>query len=100
MNWLDDIGPWLSLAVIGGVGGAINQLYQHATKARPLSWKMLTINFIVSAFVAHLFGALIPEAFNEYRSTIGGAVGFVSYPLLQIVEARGAGFLVKMAERK
>ena len=97
----DPLGPLRELAflipfaVVGFVGGVVNQLYQHARKNQPITGTRLLINGLIAAFVAAMMDIPVPDTLSAYRVAIAGFTGFMAYPLLAVLESQGVHYLKK-----
>ncbi|TRD16982.1 hypothetical protein [Palleronia caenipelagi] len=85
----------LPFAVIGFVGGIVNQLYQHARKSQPITIPRLLINGLIAAFVSAMMNDLLPDSMDSYGVAIAGFTGFMAYPILAVLEAQGVDYLKK-----
>ncbi len=85
------------LAVNGGVasfGAIANYLYAHLTQKVPLSWLRFTTNLMLGFFIGQVVGEFLPDDF-AYRDGTLLVAGFSVYPLLQILELKGAELATK-----
>ena len=83
----EEILSWSSLGVLGAFGGVANFYYLNATKNRAFAWGLLAANVVVAFFIGRVVGGFI-DPDNQFRDSIAMLLGFFSFPVVHILEAR------------
>lgn len=86
------------LAVAGGLSifGGIAAYVHRVTKTKePFNLKLFAASAFLAFFIGCIFGNLVPEG-SKYRDGIFMLCGFLSYPILSLLETDGLSWFKQL----
>lgn len=82
--------------LLASFGGLANYLYVTVHREKPFSMWMMVANLVLAFYVGNLVGSFLAE--SSYRDGILMAAGFVTYPILALLEQRSKRVLGALAD--
>lgn len=86
----------LQFGLLASLGGLANYLYVTVHREKPFSMWLMVANLLLAFYVGNLVGSFIAE--SQYRDGILMACGFVTYPILALMEQRSKRVLGALAD--
>jgi len=103
MDLLSEVLINFKEVILGACGGVVANLYHfikkkdahvEGEKEVKLDILALVINGLVGAFIAYTVGDMIPDTLS-YRDGLVGLIGVISYSLMDLIESKLAGDIMK-----
>lgn len=93
-NVKDIIEKWLPYTWIWAVWGLAMQLNQIRKWEKFRIW-MFIANIWLAMWIWYIAWSLIPDTFGDFKYSLISICGFLSHPLLDIIEKRGLSLIIK-----
>lgn len=96
---LDKLSQILTAGLLSMFGGIAAYIYQNVKHEKKFSLGAFCIISFLAFFAGNLVGSFIPNTFS-YRDGVLMLTGFVSFPLLGLLEEKGKHIIVRLIESR
>lgn len=86
----------LQFGLLASLGGLANYLYVTVHREKPFSFSLMAVNLLLAFYVGNQVGIFLPD--SAYRDGFIMASGFVTYPILALMEQRAGRVLSALSD--
>lgn len=95
---LEKLLEMLQFGLLASLGGLANYLYVTVHQEKKFSMWMMLVNLFLAFYVGNVAGSLMSDD-SSYRDGVLMAAGFITYPVLAVVESQSKRLLILVMDR-